>query len=1050
MVRQNQLSESLRILIPLYGTYLLFALCVFLIFIPQLEQQLLNQKKETILQLTDNAVSLLREIDSKIKKGEVTPDLARKKAADHIRDLRYGPEGKDYFWIIDVHGAMIMHPFRPDLEGKALTRFKDSTGTYPFADMVETVEKNNAGYVNYRWQWKDDPGRTAPKTAYVKGFPAWGWIVGTGIYLDDIHEEISAITRKFIQMFVGILLFIVLLSLYITRHVLRIEQRKNQAEAARELEELRLKRLLELSQMADRPISELKEFALEQAIQLTQSEIGFVAFQNDDTSQLTMHTWSKKTIHECEIEDRHQIHGMEHAGLWTEAARTRKTQIINDYENFNSAGKKEFPRGHVPITRVLNVPVFDGSTLVVLAGVGNKKQNYDNSDVRQLKLLMDGMYKILQRKKAEDDLRESERRYRFLAENATDAIWILGLSDFKFSYVTPSIEQILGYSPEEYKAMDMGFNMSRTGLDLVHSIISEELEQDGRSGVDANRQRHIEAQVCKKDGSWIWVEVNARFLRDGNGTPASILGITRDISQRKDLEQQLLQINADLRLAQQLSSIGNWSLAPDQEVPFWSDELYRIFEREPSLGPLSVAEHHTLFTGKWQTLFETSVKDARERGIGFDHENKMTLPSGQVKWIHAICEPERMASNQHYFLRGTIQDITQRKIMESRIQQAQKMEALGTLAGGIAHDFNNILSSIIGFTELAKLGAAENKRVKDNLDNVLTAGLRARELVKHILSFSHKAEVQNDIIQIIPLINESLKFLRASTPANIEIHTRFNTTDATILADQTQIHQVLMNLFSNAAYAMKERGGVLAVELDDFYVDPGSPAQFTELQPGRYVRLSISDTGMGIEKHVIQRIFEPFFTTKIRGEGTGMGLSLAYGIIKAMKGHISVSSKPGKGTRFQIFLPKQERQFARASEALPPARPVKGNGKILLIDDEPNIIGWTSKALSQMGYQVVGMTSPMEAVAAFKNDPENFDLVITDLTMPKMTGLELSSTITAERPGIPIILCTGFSEGLSHEKMNRHGISRVLMKPMITGELCDAIAEILADKRLQE
>ena len=704
----------------------------------------------------------------------------------------------------------------------------------------------------------------------------------------------------------------------------------------------------------------------------------------------------------------------------------------------------------MPITRVLNVPVFDGSTLVVLAGVGNKKDNYNDSDVRQLKLLMDGMYRILQRKKADDALRESERRYRFLADNAADAIWILTLSDFRFSYASPSIEQILGYSPEQYKTMNLGSNMTRDGAKLIHSVISEELKQDDREGVDANRQRNIEAQVCKKDGSWIWVEVSARFLRDKNGTPDRILGITRDISKRKDLEQKLLQTNADLRLAQKLSSIGNWSLDPDADVPFWSDEIYRIYGRDPSLGPFSFDEFHTIFTGKWWTLYKTAMKGAMDKGLGFNHEGKVILPSGQVKWIHAICEPEWVASKQHYFLRGTVQDITHRKTMESRIQQTQKMEALGTLAGGIAHDFNNILSSIIGFTELAKFDAAENNRLKDNLDNVLSAGLRARELVKHILAFSRKADVQNDIIQIVPLIQESLKFLRASIPANIDIQTRFMITDATILADQTQIHQVLMNLFSNAAHAMKEKGGVLAVELDNFDVAADSTPQFPDLQPGSYVRLSISDTGIGIEKHVMERIFEPFFTTKVRGEGTGMGLSLAYGIIKAMKGHISVSSDPTMGTTFQILLPKKENEPAPAVKELPPSESIKGNGKILLIDDEPAIIRWTSKVLSKLGYQVIGMTSPTEAVETFKSDPENFDLVITDLTMPRMTGLELSSIITAEQPGIPIILCTGFSEGLSPGNMKHHGISRVLMKPMIVGELFDTIEDVLNTRRRQD
>ncbi|MFH1153127.1 MAG: cache domain-containing protein [Pseudomonadota bacterium] len=1047
LISITRLSGSLRILIPMYSAYIIFALCVFLLFIPQQRRQLLDQKKHNILQLTDNAISLLAGFDSRTRTGEMTPEKAYAQASDQIRNLRYGPQGKDYFWIIDMHPAMIMHPFRPDLEGADLTDFRDIAGNYPFAAMVEAVKQGgeSGGYVNYYWQWKDNPGKTVPKISYVKRFPPWNWIIGTGIYEADINREISTITRSFIQIFTGMLVFIVILSLYITRQVFKIETRRALAEEERALEELRLKKLLELGQMSEKKISALTEFALEEAISLTRSEIGYLAFLNEDETQLTMHTWSKQTMKQCEIQDKHLVYDVEHAGLWAEAARSRQTVIINDYDAYSSFQKKGYPVGHVKISRVLNIPVFDGNTMIALAGVGNKKADYNDSDVRQLKLLMDGMYKILQRKKAEDDLRQSENRYRLLAENATDTIWILELSNFKFTYASPSMEQLSGYSPERLKEIEIRSLINEDSLKRISAIIAKELERDTINGIDASRYRTLEMELIRQDGSTVWTEVTARFLRNDQGTPDRVLGITRDITRRRELEQKLLETNTDLRMAQGMASIGNWSLDPAKDVPVWSDEVYRIYERDPALGPFSLAQYQSVYHGKWLTLFNNSIQGAINNGIPYDIECKMTLPSGRVKWVHGIGEPRKVENKTHWYLRATVQDITDRKNMELHIQQARKMEALGTLAGGIAHDFNNILSSIMGFTELAKLGAKGDQEQRENLDQVLTAGLRARELVKHILTFSRKADVRKDIIRVVPLIKETLKFIRASISPNIQIQTQFMHMDCTVLADPTQMHQVLMNLFTNAAYAMGDRGGVLTVKLDcsDFVRDDSF--QTKELIPGNHVRLRVSDTGTGIEQGVIDKIFEPFFTTKVRGEGTGMGLSLVYGIIKEMKGDISVYSEPGKGTTFQILLPEMGGNHG-ASLDVNKTSLKEGKGKILLIDDETSSVQWMSQVLSKTGYEVVGETGSPEALELFKKDPMAFDLVLTDLTMPGLTGLELSGLVKEIRPDIPIILCTGFSGELTREEMKHYGINQVLMKPMIASELSEAISNVLKDK----
>ncbi|MBA3009109.1 MAG: PAS domain S-box protein, partial [Desulfobacula sp.] len=904
--------------------------------------------------------------------------------------------------------------------------------------MVEMVMQNKGGYVNYFWQWKDTPLKVIPKISYVKGFPPWGWIVGTGVYVDDIQQEIKNIRQKFLQLFGGILVFVILLSLYITKQVFRIEQKKNVAEQARDLEELRLKKLLELGQMTDQPTKVLTTFAVEEAIHLTQSEIGYLAFLNEESSQLTMHTWSKQAMNQCEIEDKILVYEVEETGLWGEAARSGEPLIVNDYANFTSPQKKGYPEGHVPIRRLLNVPVFDGTRIVALAGVGNKQEDYNESDVRQLQLMMDGMWKIIQKKKAQDDLCTSEERYRLLADNATDAIWIFNIPSFRFSYVSPAMETLLGYSPVEFINLQMGAHLSKKSMDNVSQIISEEMAQDSKAGIDANRYRTLELEMIKKDGSHIWAEVTARFLRNEQGVPDRILGITRDITQRKTLAQQLEAANSDLRMAQRIAGIGNWSFDPETGVAVWSEEAYRIFERDTALDPFSLGEYQSLYTWKWSKLFQQASQGAIQKGLAYNIEAKLVLPSGNVKWVHTICEPEKSKDKDAYFLRGTIQDITDRKKMENRIQQTLKMEALGTLAGGIAHDFNNILSSVLGFTELAKLNTMGDQNTQDHLDQVVAAGLRARELVKHILTFSRKADVQKQVLQIVPLIKEGLKFLRASIASNIEIKTCFIRADCAVLADPTQLHQVLMNLFTNAAHAMKERGGTLEVTLESIDLLKGDHFQSKELDPGKYVRLTLSDTGSGIPKNLIEKIFEPFFTTKSKGEGTGMGLALAYGIIKEMKGNISVYSEPDMGTTFQILLPEQTSADA-LDTVLQPHIMETGKGKLLLADDEAGILEWMSQLLLKLGYEVVTATNGLEALEKFTRDPGGFNLVLTDLTMPKMTGITLSKQITAIMPDIPIVLCTGFSEALTAETMREFGISEILMKPIIASELARVI-----------
>lgn len=385
-------------------------------------------------------------------------------------------------------------------------------------------------------------------------------------------------------------------------------------------------------------------------------------------------------------------------------------------------------------------------------------------------------------------------------------------------------------------------------------------------------------------------------------------------------------------------------------------------------------------------------------------------------------------------------DITEKLKMEDQIWQAQKMEAIGTLAGGIAHDFNNILSALIGYTELALIDAEKGTTLCHNLQEVLRAGARAKDLVKQILAFSRQSEQERKPIQVKPIIEEALKFLRASLPATIEIQQDLQN-DALVMADSIQIHQVILNLCTNAEHAMREKGGVMGVKLVEVKLGAGFKAIHLNLKPGTYLELTVSDTGHGMPAHILDRIFEPFFTTKETGEGTGMGLSVVHGIVRSYEGAVIASSELGKGSVFRVYLPVIDRQFKpipAAEEAVP-----TGTEHILFVDDEPAIVNIGQQYLKSLGYQVTARTSGLEALKLFEAKPDRFDLVITDMSMPNISGDMLSVELLKIRPDVPVILCTGYSSRISDKSAMNIGIKAFVYKPLNKIELAKLIRGVL-------
>ena len=411
-------------------------------------------------------------------------------------------------------------------------------------------------------------------------------------------------------------------------------------------------------------------------------------------------------------------------------------------------------------------------------------------------------------------------------------------------------------------------------------------------------------------------------------------------------------------------------------------------------------------------------------------DTPLTLPDGSIGKLEVFRD-----------ITAQKQAEQEKKTLEFQLRQAQKMEAIGTLAGGIAHDFNNILFPIMGYSEMGMIGVSKDSKIKKNFIEILNASKRAGDLVQQILTFSRQREQELRPLAAQIVIKEALRLIRSSIPSTIEIDQDIEKDHNLIMADPTQIHQVVMNLCTNAYHAMEKSGGRLSVNLKEMDLTPEDLTGL-DMRPGPYLCLTVSDTGTGMDSPTMERIFDPYFTTKEKGKGTGLGLAVVHGIVKGYGGDIRVYSEPGKGTSFHVYLPVIKTDNL-ASEIVSDEPLQTGHEHILLIDDETQIIDMEKQMLEKLGYQVTVLTSSIDALKAFKASPDKFDLVITDMTMPNMTGDKLTGELKNIRPDIPVILCTGFSEKISKESAGALGVAGFLMKPVLMKDLARTIREVL-------
>jgi PAS domain S-box-containing protein len=508
--------------------------------------------------------------------------------------------------------------------------------------------------------------------------------------------------------------------------------------------------------------------------------------------------------------------------------------------------------------------------------------------------------------------------------------------------------------------------------------------------------------------------------------------------QRQSAEAALKQSEQRYRKILENVLVGVYQVALDGKFIFANQKMVEMFGFS-SYEELKAIDSIARLYARPQE--RTRAIDDITRDGFFVGEREFKRKDGHHIWIRLNIR-KTTTKEGGVILEGLMEDVTQIRTMEAQLQQAQRLEAIGTLAGGIAHDFNNILASIIGFTELSLGDVEKGSDIEDNLHEIYTAGKRAKDLIKQILVFARQSGEQLIPVRVDSIIKEVLKLIRPSIPTTIRNQTKIES-DSLILGNPTQVHQILMNLCTNAAKAMEDKGGILDVGVKDVTIENDSNMHKAGLKPGNYIELKVTDTGVGIPPDIIDSVFEPYFTTRATGEGSGMGLAVSQGIVASYGGKIIVESKAGKGAIFTTYLPvtqKPKLQRSSATDALP-----RGKERILFVDDEDSIVKMSRRLLEQLGYSVTTMTGSVAALELFRSKPADFDIVISDMTMPDMTGDKLAIELIKIRPNIPIILCTGFSKKMSEKKAAEIGIKAFAHKPVVKADLAQTVRKVLDD-----
>jgi PAS domain S-box-containing protein len=650
---------------------------------------------------------------------------------------------------------------------------------------------------------------------------------------------------------------------------------------------------------------------------------------------------------------------------------------------------------------------------------------------------------ITESKHLEQALALAEQRWQLAIEGTNDSVWDWDVTTGHV-YHDERWSRLLGYESSELDHTIDGWKALAHPEDLAANEVEIQEHFAQRTPFYCH-----ELRMRAKDGSWRWILDRGKVVqRAGDGRPLRMVGTHSDITERRELEERLRKTEQLAQEVSRIAQIGGWEIDLITSRVTWNEGTRRIHEADDKFQPT--------LDGIWQffppdalATVQSALRDSTPEQPSFDVEIPMHTARGRRIWVRMLGHGE-FTNGRATSVRGAIQDITgrheseeARRELEAQLFQAQKMETLGTLAGGIAHDFNNLLTGIIGYHELAADSVPEDHPARECLAEARNASLRARELVEQILTFGRQSSSAEHVpVDLVNVIEEARRFLRATLPANISLDVNCAPHCGTVLGDATQIHQVILNLGSNAAHAMRQHGGTIKIALEPAEVTPDLALTLGSPAANSYVRLSVSDTGHGMDESTRRRIFDPFFTTKNTREGTGLGLAVVHGIVRTHRGAIDVESTPGRGATFHVYLPTVAADNAEEGET-PDSAP-RGEGEFVCVVDDEEVVGSCTKlVLESQGYQSLIFSSAEQCLAHLQANPAICSVLVTDQTMPGMQGTELAAALRRLRPNLPVVIMSGYFSKISPQALDELGQIELLAKPFTTDELAHAVHRAL-------
>lgn len=655
--------------------------------------------------------------------------------------------------------------------------------------------------------------------------------------------------------------------------------------------------------------------------------------------------------------------------------------------------------------------------------------------------------------KTQQELQASQQRYSLAAAGSDMGLWDWDFVDGT-TFVSLRARELLGIDEPSrpLTVAEVREAMRFFANDKAAFEAGLKNHLDGRTAC-----LELEFRVPASPDGFRWVHVRAICTRADDGTPLRLAGSVSDVDQRKRAQRELAQSEERYALAMAGSRAGHWVWNVTTDELFVSEKYHELvgLAAEP---PLTTREAFFSAVGAATTDIDQVRQLSAELVAGnierAEYEMRVRTSLGE-RWIQTRAQRFDDPGGLGLRVAGVSVDITERKqaelervALEEQLRQAQKLEAIGTLAGGIAHDFNNILAGILGYGEMAQKEAPAGSSIRRHIDAAMAAGLRAKSLVERILAFSRSGMGQRVPVHVQSVVQEALDGLKSTLPAGIRLEVQLRAGDAGVMGDPTQIHQVVMNLCMNAVQAMRSEGQIrVELQLEQFESEHALPT--AQLAPGRYLRLDVEDTGMGMPASVISRIFDPFFTTKEVGVGTGLGLSLVHGIVVDLGGGIAVESEPGRGSRFTVFLPLLAAGVVSPTPREQAIQP--GDGEVVMVvDDEEALVQLAEETLAELGYEPVGFSAAQAALDALKRNPNRFDLLLSDESMPGMTGTQLITQARALAPALPVIMMSGFVTPVLQAKAKELGVHQVLNKPLMAAEMAAALGAALQGRRTTE